>query len=100
MSANNFITGRSLHCTRCGLDNNIVSTTAPERAVLSVMSLGVALRTDESGASEEAETFIFLASIWLAFTSHVALFWLNSACFEVGLIRTVIDNVTGSQRAA
>ena len=30
------------------------------------MSLGVALRTDESGASEAAETFIFLASIRLA----------------------------------
>ena len=64
------------------------------------MSLGVALRTDESGASEVAETFIFLASIWLAFAGHVVLFWLNSVCFEVGLIRTVIDNVTGSQRAA
>ena len=86
-----------LHCARRGLDKNIVSTTAPERAVLSVMSLGVALRTDESGASEAAETFIFLASILLAFAGHVVLFWLNSACFEVGLIRTVIDNVTGSQ---
>ena len=53
----------TLHCARRGLDKNIVSTTAPERAVLSVMSLGVALRTDESGASEAAETFIFLASI-------------------------------------
>ena len=52
-----------LHCARRGLDKNIVSTTAPERAVLSVMSLGVALRTDESGASDAAETFIFLASI-------------------------------------
>ena len=52
-----------LHCARHGLDKNIVSTTAPERAVLSVMSLGVALRTDQSGASEAAETFIFLASI-------------------------------------
>ena len=89
-----------LHCARRGLDKNIVSTTAPERAVLSVMSLGVALRTDESGASEAAETVIFLASIWLAFASHVVLFWLNATCFEVGLIRTVIDNVTGSQRAA
>ena len=48
---------------RRGLDKNIVSTTAPERAVLSVLSLGVALRTDESGASEAAETCIFLASI-------------------------------------
>ena len=55
---------------------NIVSTTAPERAVLSVMSLGVALRSDESGASEAAETFIFLASIWLAVAGHVVLFWL------------------------
>ena len=72
----------------------------PERAVLSVISLGVTLWTDESGASEAAETFIFLASIWLAFAGHMVLFWLNSACFEVGLIRTVIDNVTGSQRAA
>ena len=54
----------------------IVSTTAPERAVLSVLSLGVALRTDESGASEAAETFIFLASISLAFAGHVVLFWL------------------------
>ena len=53
----------NVHCARRGLDKNIVSTTAPERAVLSVMSLGVALRTDESGASEAAETFIFLASI-------------------------------------
>ena len=52
------------------------STTAPERAVLSVLSLGVALRTDESGASEAAETCIFLASIWLAFAGHVVLFWL------------------------
>ena len=89
-----------VHCARRGLDKNIVSTTAPERAVLSVMSLGVALRTDESGVSEAVETFIFLASIWLAFAGHVVLFWLNSACFEVGLIRTVIDNVTGSQWAA
>ena len=24
----------------------------------------------------------------------------NSACFEVGLIRTVMDNVTGTERAA
>ena len=47
------------------------------------MSLGVALRTDESDASEAAETFIFLASIWLAFAGHVVLFWLNSTCFEV-----------------
>ena len=50
---------------------NTVSTTAPERAVLSVLSLGVALRTDQSGASEAAETCIFLASIWLAFAGHV-----------------------------
>ena len=64
------------------------------------MSQGVALRTDKSGASEVAETFIFLASIWLGFAGHVVLFWLNSACFEVGLIRTVIDNITGSQQAA
>ena len=89
-----------VHCARRGLDKTIVSTTVPERAVLSVLSLGVALRTDESGASEAAETFIFSASIWLAFTGHVVLFWLNSACFEVDLIRTVIANVTGSQRAA
>ena len=92
--------GAVVHCARHGLDKNIVSTTAPERAVLTIMSLGVALRTDESGASEAAETFIFLASISLAFAGHVVLFWLNSACFEVGLIRTVIDNVTGSQRTA
>ena len=32
--------------------------------------------------------------------SHGIVLVLNSACFEVGLIRTVIDNVTGSQRAA
>ena len=139
-----------LHCARNGLDKNIVSTTAPERAVLSVLSLGVALRTDESGASEAAETFIFLASISLAFAGHVVLFWLwlprrgrrtapvdremqrkmckmlgisalkgyqvealevvclnkrdtlvcvptgsrSPACFEVGLIRTLIDHVT------
>ena len=38
------------------------------------MSLGVALRTDESGASEAAETFIFLASIWLAVAGQVVLF--------------------------
>ena len=76
MSANDFTTGRSLHCARRGLDKNIVSTTAPERAVLSELSLGVALRTDESGASEAAETCIFLASIWLAFAGHVVLFWL------------------------
>ena len=67
---------QSLHCARSGLDKNIVSTTAPERAVLSELSLGVALRTDESGASEAAETCIFLASIWLAFAGHVVLFWL------------------------
>ena len=146
----------TVHCARSGLDKNIVSTTAPERAVLSVLSLGVALRTDESGRSEAAETFIFLASISLAFAGHVVLFWLwlprrgrrtapvdremqrkmcemlgisalkgyqvealevvclnkrdtlvcvptgsrNSACFEVGLIRTVIDHVTVSERAA
>ena len=55
---------------------NIVSNTAPERGVLSVLSLGVALRTDQSGASEGAETCTFLASILLAFASHVVLFWL------------------------
>ena len=66
----------TLHCARSGLDKNIVSATAPERAVLSELSLGVALRTDESGASEAAETCIFLASIWLAFAGHVVLFWL------------------------
>ena len=67
-----------LHCARSGLDKNIVSfsTTVPESAVLSVLSLGVALRIDESGASEAAETFIFLASISLAFAGHVVLFWL------------------------
>ena len=53
----------AIHCVRRGLDENIVSTTAPERAVLSELSLGVALRTDESGASEAAETCVFLASI-------------------------------------
>ena len=147
-----------LHCARRGLDKNIISTTSPERSLLSVLSLGVALRTDESGESEAAETFIFLASIWLAFAGHVVLFWLwlprrgrrtapvdsemqrkmcemlgisalkgyqvealeavcleqtryagvcadwtrsrNSACFEVGLIRTSIDHVTVSERAA
>ena len=55
--------GMHVHCARRDLDKNIVLATAPERAVLSVMSLGVALQTDESGASEAAETFIFLASI-------------------------------------
>ena len=55
---------------------NIVSTTAPERAVLSVLSLGVALWTGQSGASEVAETCFFLASIWLAVAGHVVLFWL------------------------
>ena len=53
----------TLHCARRGLDKNIVSTTAPERAVLAVLSLGVALRTGQSGSSEAAETCIFLASI-------------------------------------
>ena len=67
---------RCIHCARRGLDKNIVSTTAPERAVLSVLSLGVALRTDESNASEAAETFIFFTSISLAFAGHVVLFWL------------------------
>ena len=57
----------AIHCARRGLDKNIVSTTAPERAVLSVMSLGVALRTDESGASEAAETFIFLSINLISF---------------------------------
>ena len=65
----------TLHCACCGLDKNIVSTTAPNRAVLSVLSLGVALWAGQSGASEAAETCIFLASIWLAFTGHVVLFW-------------------------
>ena len=129
---------------------HIVSTTAPECPVLSVLSLGVALQTGQSGASEVAEMCISLASIWLAFAGHVVLFWLwlprrgrwtapvdseiqrktcemlgisslqgyqvealdagclnkcdmlvcvptgsrNSACFEVGLIHTVMDNVT------
>ena len=54
-----------LHCACRGLHKNIVSTTAPERAVLSVLSLGVALWTGQSGASEVAETCFFLASIWL-----------------------------------
>ena len=51
--------------TLCTLwfDKNIVSTTAPEHAVLSVLPLGVALQTGLSGASEVAETCIFLASI-------------------------------------
>ena len=53
----------SLHCARRGLDKNIVSTTVPERAVLSVLSLGVTLQTGQSGVSEVAETCIFLASI-------------------------------------
>ena len=65
-----------VHSARCGLDKNIVSTTAPERAVLSILSLGVALRTDKSGASKAAETCIVLAWIWLAFAGHVVLFWL------------------------
>ena len=145
-----------LHCACRGLDKNIVSTTETERAVLSIFSLGVALRTDQSAASEAGETCIFLASIWLAFARHVVLFWLwfprrgrwiapvdseiqrkmcemlgisalkgyqvealeavclnkrdtlvyvptvsrNSAYFEVGLIRTIIDHVTVSERAA
>ena len=33
----------AVHCTRRGLHKNIVSTTAPERAVLSILSRGVAL---------------------------------------------------------
>ena len=69
-------TRANVHCARSGLDKNIVSTTAPERAVLSVLSLGVALRTAKSGASEAAETFIFLASISLAVAGHEVLFWL------------------------
>ena len=56
-------TGKYVHCARRGLDKYIVSITVPERAVLSLLSLGVALRTDESGASEAAETCIFSASI-------------------------------------
>ena len=68
--------GNFIHCARCGLDKNIVSTTVPERAVLSVLSIGVALRTDQSAASKVAETCIFLASIWLVFVRHVVLFWL------------------------
>ena len=47
-----------IHCARHSLDRYIVSTTAPERAVLPVLSLGVALRTDQSGASKAAETCI------------------------------------------
>ena len=64
-----------VHCARRGLDKSIVSTTAPERAVLSVLSLGVTLETGKSGASEAAETCIILASILLAFAGHVVLFW-------------------------
>ena len=55
---------------------NIVSTTAPERAVLSILSLGVVIQTGQSGVSEVAETCIFLASIWFAVAGHVILFWL------------------------
>ena len=67
---------QTVHCAHRGLHKNIVSTTAPECAVLSVLSLGVALWTGQSGASEVTETCFFLASIWLAFAGHVVLFWL------------------------
>ena len=69
------MTWNQLHCARRGLDIIVVSTTAPERAVLAVSSVGVALRTGQSGASAAAEPCIFLAPIWLAFTGHVVLFW-------------------------
>ena len=54
---------RTLHRAHRGLDRITVSTTAPERAILAVLSLGVALRTGQSGASEAAEPCISLASI-------------------------------------
>ena len=45
-------TALALHCARHSLDAIIVSTTAPEYAILTVSSLGVALWTSQSGASE------------------------------------------------
>ena len=42
----------------------------------------------------------FLSINLISFRRSRGIVWLNSTCFEVGLIRTVIDNVTGSQRAA
>ena len=144
----------AIHCARRGLDIIIVSATASELSILAVLSLGVALRTGQSGASEAAERCIFLSSIWFGFAGHVVLLWSwfsrrgrgtapvdseiqgemcemlgisllkghqvetlepicphkrdtfvcvltrsrNSACFEV--IRTVMDHVTGRERAA
>ena len=64
-----------VHCARCGLDIIIVSTTAPERAILAIPSQGVAIRTGQSGVCEATEPCIFLASIWLGFAGHVVLFW-------------------------
>ena len=149
-------TANLLHCASRGLDIIIVLTTAPEHAILTLLSLGVALKTGQSGASEAAEPRISLALIWLAFAGNVALLWSwcpwrgrwtpplgnniqrkicemlgiswfkgyqvealeavclnkcgalvcvptvsrNSACFEVGLTRPVIDHVTGRELAA
>ena len=60
-----------LHCVRRGLDKIMSQPLRQNVLVLSVLSLGVALRTGQSGASEPAETCIFLASIDLAFAGHV-----------------------------
>ena len=55
----------------------IVSTTAPERAVLSVLSLGVALWTGQSAASKTAENMHFLSINVIGFRwSRGILFWL------------------------
>ena len=69
-----------LHCARRGLDKTIVSTTAPERAVLSVLSLGVALRTDESGASEAAETHRLIQVYNPGRILRCAMLWSPTCC--------------------
>ena len=145
-----------VHCALRRVSTKIVSTTAPERAVLSVLSLGVALWTWPIRCERGGRNVLFLSINLISFRrsrgivlvmaspvremdsagrqwniekdvrnvrdfsvkrlpsgSPIAV-WLNkrdtllrvptgtrnSACFEVGLICTVIDHVTVSERAA
>ena len=94
------LTGVHLHCARRGLDkkyclNHCARTCCSLRNVTRCRFTNWRIRCERGGRNVH-----FLSINWLAFAGHVVLFWLNSTCFEVGLIRTVIDNVTGSQRAA
>ena len=53
-----YLTGLFIQYARRGLAIIVVSTTVPERAILAVSSLGVALRTGQSGASK-AQNYAF-----------------------------------------